>query len=104
MVASGGVVYSAAADGQLYILDADTGKFIQKKFFGVALGTQPTLGQTGTGKVRLIQTNGLGFTGGGLGSIPGTPGAVMVFGLPDQLPQPQVITKEVIKGGTKRSH
>ncbi|MCS4538562.1 MAG: PQQ-binding-like beta-propeller repeat protein [Thaumarchaeota archaeon] len=44
IVASGGVVYSAAADGQLYILDADTGKFIQKKFFGVALGTQPTLG------------------------------------------------------------
>ena len=26
----------------------------------------------------------------------------MVFGLPDQLPQPQVITKEVIKGGTKK--
>lgn len=100
VIASGGVVYAPSADGYLYLLDAESGKLLDKKFLGVALATQPTIGKTVGGKSRLIQTNGLGFTGARLGALQAggaIPGAVMVFGLPDKIPEPAEVVREALK-------
>ncbi len=92
LVASGGVIYAASVDGNLYMLDADTGKVITSRFFGIKLTLPPALGADGKGRMRLILPNGGSIAFGGV-----FPGATMAFGLPDELPQPQVITKEVVK-------
>jgi hypothetical protein len=83
-VVSGGLVYFSHSDGNLYALDADTGKVMWQKYFGIALSIPPAIGATADGKMRLFQ-------------LVGAPGALLVFGLPDKLPEPQVITKEVVR-------
>jgi glucose dehydrogenase len=94
-IVSGGLVYvNQLNDGNLYVLDAQTGAVILKKYFGSGLGIQPTIGFNADGKPMIMVILGGKVTAGsgGVG-----PGAIMAYGLPDKLPEPQVITKEVIK-------
>ena len=91
---SGGVLYVASLDGNLYMFDTETGKIISKKLFGQGLGQQPTIGATTKGDFRVFVNTG-GLNGASYGNP--APGALMVFGLPANAPQPQVITKEIIK-------
>ncbi|MBI2127357.1 MAG: PQQ-binding-like beta-propeller repeat protein [Thaumarchaeota archaeon] len=94
-VVSGGLVYvNQLNDGNLYVLDAQTGQLVFKKYFGSGLGVQPTIGFNADGKPMIMVILGGKVTAGsgGVG-----PGAIMAYGLPDKLPEPQVITKEVIK-------
>ena len=80
----------------VYVLNADTGALIDKLNVGVALGAQPTLGTTSSGRAVLIQTNGVGFVGGGLGGLgAAASGSVMVYGLPDIMPEPEIIIERV---------
>lgn len=96
VIISNGVVYAPAADGILYVLNADTGALIDSLNVGVALGAQPTMGTTASGRTVLIQSNGVGFTGGGIGGInPAASGSIMVYGLPDIMPEPEVIIERV---------
>ena len=90
---SGGLVYAATADGNLRAVDTDTGKLVWEKFFGGGLNTPPVIAADAKGKMRLFQLFGQAFAGVGTA----VPGGLMVFALPDKLPEPQVITKEVIK-------
>ncbi len=91
---SGGVVYAATADGNLRGLDADTGKLLWQKFLGGGLATPPVIAADASGKMMLFQLFGsTGFVGISLS----VPGGLMTFGLPDKLPESQVVTKEVIK-------
>jgi len=85
-----------ASDGILRFINAETGKELHVKSFGIAVNVMPTVGATKDGKMRLfIHVGG----GGGylLANNLGTAGTLVAFGLPDVIPQPQVITKEVIK-------
>jgi quinohemoprotein ethanol dehydrogenase len=93
VMTSGGVVYTNAIDGFLRGHDADTGKVLFEKAIPSTSAVMPTMGADSDGKMRLF------FIIGGAGSWrgPDTPGAIMTYGLPDKLPEPQVITKEVIK-------
>ncbi len=97
LMVSGGVVYAMAADGILYMVDAETGKLLSSKNFNVPTSVMPTMGATADGKMRLFLIQG----GGGL--LLGSPveGNIMALGLPDKLPEQQVITKETIKGAPK---
>ena len=96
LTVAGGLVMAYASDGNLKFIDADTGKLVNEKFFGIPVNIQPTVGATREGKMRVLVYVGGGQTtyfGNGLG----LDGALVAFGLPDTLPQPQVVTKEVIK-------
>ncbi len=94
-IVSGGLVYvNGLNDGNLYILDAQTGALVHKKYFGSGLGVQPTIGINADGKPMIMVILG-GKTSAGSGGV--GPGAIMAYGLPDKLPEPQVITKEVVK-------
>jgi alcohol dehydrogenase (cytochrome c)/quinohemoprotein ethanol dehydrogenase len=93
VIASAGLLYVSSLDGNLYVFDAETGKIVTKKLFGFGLGQQPTLGATTKGEMRLFLNTG-GLSGSSWGNP--APGALMVFGLGTR-PEPQVITKEVIK-------
>ncbi len=94
IMVSAGVVFMHSPDSNLYMLESETGKLISKKFFGQPLLVQPTIGATADGKMRLY----IVFGRSGFGAIgQPVPGALMSFGLPDKITQPQVITKEVIK-------
>src|SRR3989304_4394523 len=64
-----------------------------KKVVGGGLFTQPTIGADAKGRMLVFLQSGYSY--GGVGQH--APGALMTFGLPDKLPEPQVITKEVIK-------
>jgi len=85
-------------DGNIRWLDAETGKVLHQKYFGISVNIMPTIGAGKDGKYRIYT-----FVGGGGGGqqAPGisaaVDGSLIAFGLPDVLPQPQVITKEVIK-------
>jgi outer membrane protein assembly factor BamB len=109
VMSSGGVLYIPAADGNLYMFDADTGQLIYKRFFGTSLVVLPTIGKTADGKSRLMV-----ITGGREAAIIGgitpqnVPGALMSFGLPDnyvpkpvQKEVPKEIPKEVAKEASK---
>ena len=91
---SAGVLYVPAADGNLYMFDADTGQLIYKRFFGTSLVVLPTIGKTVEGKSRLMV-----ITGGREAAIIGgitpqnVPGALMSFGLPDNYVQPKPLQK-----------
>jgi len=92
---TGGIVVVYAADGNLKFLDAETGKLLHEKFFGIPVSVMPTIGADKNGKYKIFVHIG---GGGGFLSGSGTlAGNLVAFGLPDVLPQPQVITKEVIK-------
>ncbi len=100
LTVSGGVVYAGVPDGNMYALDAETGKVIFQKFFGSRLNIPPTIGATADGKIRIFQVIG-GAAANGFGYGQPVPGALMVFGIPDKLPEPQAVTKEMIKQAPK---
>ena len=94
---SGGLVWSAAVDGYQRALDADTGKVLYETNLGISSVTQPTMGADSDGKMKLFRVVG-GHNFFGIGNVGSTvPGAIMAYGLPDTIPQPKEIIKEVPK-------
>lgn len=85
-----------ATDGNLKFIDAGTGKLLSERFFGIPVNVQPSIGATKDGKMRIFM-----HVGGGGGLTLGNgllvDGILVAFGLPDKIPEPQVVTKEVIK-------
>ena len=94
---SGGVVYTSTTDGILRALDADTGKLLSQKSIGGGLTVPPVIAADTKGKMMLFQLFGRAFASIGTN----VPGGVIAMGLPDKVPEPQVVTKEVIKEVTK---
>ncbi|MBM3897499.1 MAG: hypothetical protein FJ358_03105 [Thaumarchaeota archaeon] len=99
-IVSGGVVYVNSATGYYYALDAATGKVLNKIFLGAAVVTQGTMGKTAEGKSILLLKSGgnallLRLLGGAAsGQIPGS---LIVYGLPDKVPQPAEVAREALK-------
>ena len=99
---TGNVVYGYAGDGNLYMLNADTGELLDKKFFGVPVNVAPTIGSGNDGKHRigLHVGGGGGFVFRGHGTAPGT---FATFGLPDELPRNvEAEVREVLVPGEER--
>jgi hypothetical protein len=93
---SGGVVYFAGWDGNLYMVDADTGKVLATKNLGQGLDVQPVMGADKNGKMKILQIfGGRSLTGLIIPGRPQVPGAIMVYGLPDKISTPQEIIKEL---------
>ena len=85
-----------ASDGNLKFVDTAIGKLVHEKFFGIPVNVQPTIGATKEGKMRVFVYVGgsqTSYSGNGLG----LDGSLIALGVPDSLPQPQVVIKEVIK-------
>ena len=81
---SGGVVYLPAADGNLYMFNADNGELLDKIFLSNSLLVLPTIGKTIDGEPRLFVISG-GRGAYAIGGITNQniPGAIFSFGLPD---------------------
>ena len=94
ILVTGGVVYAYASDGNLYMLDSDTGELLSKKFFGIPVNVAPTVGAGDDGKHRigLHVGGGGGFVFRGHGTAPGI---FSTFGLPDTLPEPIVRIEDI---------
>ncbi len=98
VIVSGGVVYFNGFDGNLYGLDAETGKPLFTRYFGTGLDVMPTMGATASGKMRVFQLfGGRSLAGQSIPGRPSIPGALVALGLPDKISQPQVVPKEVVK-------
>jgi len=94
VMVSGGVVYAYASDGNMYMLDADTGEILNKKLFGIPVSVMPTIGADSDGNYKVFLYIGGG--GGFLFSSTALPGSLAAFGNPDQLPAgPITIIEEV---------
>jgi len=93
---TGGMVMAYAADGNLRFYDAETGKLLNERFFGIPVNIMPTIGADKSGKMKVF----LHVGGGGglvLGPAVASPvdGTLVALGLPDKIPEP--VVKEVIK-------
>ncbi|MBI4257357.1 MAG: PQQ-binding-like beta-propeller repeat protein [Thaumarchaeota archaeon] len=101
IIVSGGVVYTNDHRGWFTMVDAETGKELGRKNIGSALTSQVTIAADADQKMKVFAI----FGGAqhsvhgtrGVGGSPMVPGAILAYGLTDKLPEPQVITKEVIK-------
>ena len=88
MITSGGVVYWNGFDGKLRAVDAGNGELLHTFNLGSALDTQPSIGQDSNGKTLLLQSfGGRGLTSQNPPLRGSVPGAIMAFGLPDELPE-----------------
>ncbi|MBM3898210.1 MAG: hypothetical protein FJ358_06790 [Thaumarchaeota archaeon] len=99
VMVSGGLVWGSAVDGYNRGLDADTGKVAYEANLGVSTLTQPTMAADSDGKIKLFRiVGGQSVIFGGANSLfSQAPGALMVYGLPDTIPAPKEIIKEVPK-------
>ncbi len=93
MMVTGGVVYAYASDGNLIMLDSMTGELLHTKFFGVPVSAAPSIGMDSNGDHKVFLHIGGG--GGFLFSSTQLPGNLAAFGLPDVLPEPEIV--EVIR-------
>jgi len=94
VIVTGGTVWYAAVDGFARALDADTGKVLYEANLGSSTVIQPTIAADSDGKMKVFRVIG-GRAFAGLGTA--VPGAIMAYGLPDTIPAPKEIIKEVPK-------
>ncbi len=94
MMVSGGVLYAYSEDGNLHMIDTDTGALLAQRFFGVPVSVAPTIGADSSGDHKVFFHIG---GGGGFSYARATEleGNLAAFGLPDVLPQPEII--EVVR-------
>ncbi|HEY4673320.1 MAG TPA: hypothetical protein VIH03_04065, partial [Nitrososphaerales archaeon] len=94
VIVTGGTVWYAAVDGFARALDADNGKVLYEANLGSSTVIQPTIGADSDGKMKVFRVIG-GRAFAGLGTA--VPGAIMAYGLPDKIPTPKEVIKEVPK-------
>jgi len=95
---TGGMVMVYSGDGNLRFLDAESGKVVNERFFGIPVNIMPTIGADKNGKMKIfIHVGGGGGLVLGLAVASPIDGTLIALGLPDKIPEPQVVTKEVIK-------
>lgn len=88
---SGGLVWFTTNDGTIRALDADNGSLLWERQQGSQSAVQPVLGADSEGKIKVFTLVG---SGGVLGRDQPAPGALLAYGLPDPLPEPEVIEVE----------
>jgi len=97
VIVSGGVVWMSSIDGFSTALDADTGEVLYRLNMGLGSSIMPTIAADANGDIKLFRPQGAGFVGNanwGPGQTT-SPGAIMVYGLPDVIPEPEVIIEQV---------
>ena len=87
-----GVVWTAAADGIQRAFDAKTGEVLYQLQLGTNTVVQPVIGADNEGNVYLYRVLG-GREVLGMGT--NAPGAIVAYGLPDVIPEPEVIIERV---------
>ncbi|MCS4538596.1 MAG: PQQ-binding-like beta-propeller repeat protein [Thaumarchaeota archaeon] len=97
LMVSGGLIWGSAVDGFNRAWDADNGKVLYEANLGISTVTQPTIAADADGKIKVFRIVG-GWNWFGIANTGSSvPGALMVFGLPDSIPQPKEVIKEVPK-------
>ena len=91
-IVSAGVVWTAAADGIQRAFDAKTGEVLYQLQLGTNTVVQPVIGADNEGNVYLYRVLG-GREVLGMGT--NAPGAIVAYGLPDVIPEPEVIIERV---------
>jgi len=98
IMTTGGMVIAYMNDGNIHVVDAETGQLVRKMFFGHPVNVMPTIGADKNGKFKLfIYVGGSGIQRFNPVQMADLEGSLVAYGLPDKLPQPEVIPKEVIK-------
>ncbi len=87
----GDLLLAYTQDSMFRVWDKNTGKVLLERLYN-NVGMQPTCGATADGKMRIVLQSA-----GGQGGAANEPGVIFALGLPDKLPEPQVVTKEVVK-------
>jgi len=92
VMVSGNVVYAYASDGNMYMMDATTGEILDVKLFGVPISVLPTIGADSDGNYKVLIYIGGG--GGFLFASNSLPGALAAYGLPEELPEIEVVVQQ----------
>ena len=97
VIVSGGVVWFSAVDGLSRGLDADTGVVLYEQNVGAGATVQPSMGADSDGNMLLIRPLGVGLIGAFAGwqGLASGSGAIMAWGLPDVIPEPEIVEVEV---------
>jgi len=85
LTASGGMVFAGSLDGNIYMLDAHSGKLVSKLYVGPSLYEGPVFGSTITGDVIMLQ---LVSSSSYYQPSSGTPGVLIAYGLKPQTLSP----------------
>lgn len=109
IIVSGDVVYQNDHMGYLNLVDATNGQLIERKHVGQPLTSQPTMGADLNGDMKVFTVFGGAKHGvhgeRGVGNIAGpggganVPGAIVAWGLPDELP----VTQEELQAAEDRA-
>ncbi len=99
LLVTGGVVYAYATDGNLYMVNSETGELIATKFFGIGVNVAPTIGLDSEGRHKIFMNIG---GGGGFFRSSQAEGSLAAFGLPDVLPEPEIVEVIVEVPGPER--
>ena len=91
-IVSNGVVWTSAADGIQRAFDAKTGEVLYQLQLGTNTVVQPVIGADNEGNVYVYRVLG-GREVLGMGT--NAPGAIVAYGLPDVIPEPEVIIERV---------
>ena len=83
LTASGELIFAGSLDGNIYMLDANSGALVSKLYVGTSLYTSPTIGADSSGNMMLFQV--LGSTSrNAFGE--NVPGGLLTFGLSSNSP------------------
>jgi alcohol dehydrogenase (cytochrome c) len=78
LTASGGMIFAGSLDGNIYMLDANSGALVSQMYVGTSLYTSPTIGADSSGNMMLFQLIG-STTRNAFGE--NIPGGLLAFGL-----------------------
>ena len=102
LIVSGGVVYWASGTGYLYGWDAETGELLLERYHGQNV-KYPVIGMDAEGRTRLFVIVGgkatLASRSIGWSTVPG---ALLAYGLPDKMPEPEIVEVERVVPGPER--
>lgn len=79
LTVSAGMIFAGSVDGNIYVLNANTGALVSKIYLGTSLYTSPTIGADASGSMMLFQLIGSPAYGPFDENVPGD---LIAFGLP----------------------
>ena len=92
VTASGGMIWFCSTDGTIRAIDAENGELVWMKFQGHQCPVQPVFGADSNGDIKIFSLIG---SGGVLGRSEAIPGALLAYGLSENINSAKIIIEEV---------